>query len=232
MSSAATDRISLGEVVASLSHALDLTEGQPLGHAMRTCIIGMRIADELTLTAAERSSLYYALLLKDAGCSANSARFAAVFGTDDRAAKPRMKIVDWHHKVALATKTFLVAGSGHGMLARLRHFAAIARTENFTREIIATRCERGAAIARRLGFPEATADAIGCLDEHWCGLGYPDGKVGEDIPLLSRIANIAQTIDAFFMERGPGAALRVVRDRRGAWFDPRLCDVVRTWTGD
>ncbi len=231
MSSAATDRISLGEVVASLSHALDLTEGQPLGHAMRTCIIGMRIADELTLSAAERSALYYALLLKDAGCSANSARFAAVFGTDDRAAKPRMKIVDWHHKVSLAAKTFVVAGSGHGMLARLRHFAAIARTENFTREIIATRCERGAAIARRLGFPELTADAIGSLDEHWCGLGYPHGRAGEEIPLLSRIANVAQTIDAFFMERGPESALRVVHQRRGAWFDPRLCDVVKTWTG-
>lgn len=141
-----------------------------------------------------------------------------------------MKIVDWHHRFALAAKTFVVAGSGHGMLARVRHFAAIARTENFTREIIATRCERGAAIARRLGFPEATAEAIGSLDEHWCGLGYPDGRAGEDIPLLSRIANVAQTMDAFFMERGPDAALSVVRDRRGAWFDPRLCDVVKTWT--
>src|SRR5258708_37208724 len=110
MSSAATDRISLGEVVASLSHALDLTEGQPLGHAMRTCIIGMRIADELTLSAAERSALYYALLLKDAGCSANSARFAAVFGTDDGAAEPRVKIVDWHHTDSLAAKTCVFAG--------------------------------------------------------------------------------------------------------------------------
>ena len=35
------------EVLAALSHALDLTEGQPLGHAERTCLIGMRIADEL-----------------------------------------------------------------------------------------------------------------------------------------------------------------------------------------
>ena len=54
--------------------------------------------------------------------------------------------------------------------------------------------------------------------------------VGTEIPLLARIANVAQTIDAFFMERGPDAALRVVRERRGAWFDPALCDIVKTWT--
>lgn len=224
------EQVSLGEVVASLSHALDLTEGQPLGHAMRTCVIGMRIAGELQLSSTEKSSLYYALLMKDAGCSANASRFAAVFGTDDRQAKPRMKVADWHRKLGLASKTFAVAGTGRGMLARIRHFAAIARTEDFTREIIQTRCERGSAIARRIGFPDDTADAIRSLDEHWCGLGYPDGKVGDEIPLFSRIANVAQTIDAFFMERGPEAALRVVRERRGAWFDPRLCDVVKSWT--
>lgn len=229
---AAGEQISLGEVVASLSHALDLTEGQPLGHAMRTCVIGMRIAEECRLSSADRSSLYYALLMKDAGCSANASRFAAVFGTDDRSAKPRMKVADWHRKLGLAAKTFAVAGTGRGMLARIRHFAAIARTEDFTREIIQTRCERGSAIARRIGFPGDTADAIRSLDEHWCGLGYPDGKVGDEIPLLARIANLAQTIDAFLMDRGVEAALRVVKERRGAWFDPRLCEVVRTWTPD
>src|SRR6478735_5421106 len=111
------ERVSLGEVVAALSHALDLTEGQPLGHAMRSCVIGMRIADELRLTSVERSSLYYALLMKDAGCSANASRFAAVFGTDDRDAKPRMKMGDWHRKFSLAARTFVVAGSKRGMMA-------------------------------------------------------------------------------------------------------------------
>ena len=77
-------QISLSEVLAALSHALDLTEGQPLGHTIRTCLIGMRIADELSLAADERSALYYALLLKDAGCSSNAARMAALFGSDDQ----------------------------------------------------------------------------------------------------------------------------------------------------
>lgn len=34
----------------------------------------MRIAEEIQLSADERSDLFYALLMKDAGCSNNSAR--------------------------------------------------------------------------------------------------------------------------------------------------------------
>jgi len=59
----------LSEVISALSYALDIIEGQPPGHAVRSCLIGMRLADELALHPRERSALYYALLLKDAGCS-------------------------------------------------------------------------------------------------------------------------------------------------------------------
>src|SRR4051794_21286930 len=61
-------QIALSAVVGGLSYALDLTEGEPLGHAARSCIIGMRIAEEIGLDGATRSDLFYALLLKDAGC--------------------------------------------------------------------------------------------------------------------------------------------------------------------
>ena len=89
------EEILLSEVIAGLSYALDLTEGEPPGHARRCCLIGMRLAATLGLDEAERSDLFYALLLKDAGCSANSSRMAALFGTDDHAAKRTSKRVDW-----------------------------------------------------------------------------------------------------------------------------------------
>lgn len=57
-----------------MSYALDLTEGQPRGPAARSCLLGMRIAGELRLSAGDRSDLFYALLMKDAGCSSNAAR--------------------------------------------------------------------------------------------------------------------------------------------------------------
>jgi HD-GYP domain-containing protein (c-di-GMP phosphodiesterase class II) len=62
----------MAEVVSALSHALDLSTGQPIGHSVRTCILGMRIAHEIGLSGNLLNDLYYALLLKDAGCSSNA----------------------------------------------------------------------------------------------------------------------------------------------------------------
>src|SRR5688572_17536151 len=122
--------VSLSEVLGALSHALDLTEGQPMGHTVRSCLIGMRIADELRLDVDQQSALYYALLLKDAGCSSNAARMCALFGSDDGTVKRRMKQVDWHDRLGLAVATARVTAMGDGVTERARRFLGIARTEH------------------------------------------------------------------------------------------------------
>jgi len=78
--------VSLNDGLTALSQALDLTEGQPAGHTLRSCLIAGRLGVELGLTPDARSALHYAMLLKDAGCSSNAARFAALFGSDDQEA--------------------------------------------------------------------------------------------------------------------------------------------------
>jgi hypothetical protein len=178
---AAPGRISLSEVLSALSCALDLTEGAAAGHTMRTCLIGMRIAEAVGLDADDRSALYYALLLKDAGCSSNAGRMAALFGADDQSVKPRMKSVDWHARVRLAIETARAVAPGRPFGERVRQFLTIARTAGATRELIEIRCDRGAAIALQLGFPERTADAIHSLDEHWCGRGYARGLAADAV---------------------------------------------------
>ncbi|MBK6842580.1 MAG: HD domain-containing protein [Gemmatimonadetes bacterium] len=225
-------RIPLSEVVASLSKALDLTEGQPLGHSVRACIIGMRLGQEIGLDEERLGALYYALLLKDAGCSSNASRMAALFGSDDRAVKPQMKVVDWDHKMRLAVETWRNTGLQSSIVSRVRYFLGIARQEQMSRDMIAARCERGADIARRLGFPDETVTAIHSLDEHWNGNGYPEGRRGDEIPLFSRILNIAQTAEVFLAKGGSDAALAVLRERRGRWFDPALVDTVVGWRAD
>jgi len=227
-----TRDIRLSEVLAALSRALDLTEGQALGHSVRTCLIGMRLADEIGLDEATRTALYYGLLLKDAGCSSNAARMSAMFGTDDRVVKPTMKLVDWHDRVRLAVRTAFTVGQGQSAGKRLSYFLGIARTPNMTREIMQIRCDRGAEIALGLGFPEATANTIRSLDEHWNGQGYPKGLRGDAIPLLARIANLAQVVDVHVREQGLGAAMRVARQRSGKWFDPKLVKRLVSWERD
>jgi HD-GYP domain-containing protein (c-di-GMP phosphodiesterase class II) len=229
---AAAERIPLSEVLGALSHALDLTEGQPLGHSVRACAIGMRLASEAGLDQSERAALYYALLLKDAGCSSNAARMSAIFGSDDRFVKPRLKVVDWDDRLRLAIDTWHSVAVGKPLFERAKYFIGVARTDGLTRDSIRVRCERGAEVARYLRLPEATAEAIRSLDEHWNGRGYPEGLAGAAIPIGARILNIAQTVEVFHATAGIAMAMRVVRDRRGTWFDPALADLVVRWELD
>ena len=64
-----SSELRLAELIASLSYALDITEGQPPGHCARACLIGMRIARSIGLPEEELRQVYYTLLLKDLGCS-------------------------------------------------------------------------------------------------------------------------------------------------------------------
>ncbi len=224
---AARKRVPMSDVLSALSHALDLTEGQPKGHSIRSCAIGMRIGEAAGLDTNALGELYYALLLKDAGCSSNASRIAALFGSDDHYVKPRLKSVDWDDRRKLALETWQVLARGGTVWSRMRHFLGITQQPAVTRELIASRCERGGSIARRLGFPEGTALAIQSLDEHWNGKGHPQGLAGEAIPQLSRIMNLAQTIEVFIAKGDRAAADAVLAERRGRWFDPALTDIAR-----
>jgi HD-GYP domain-containing protein (c-di-GMP phosphodiesterase class II) len=224
-------RINLSEVLSALSCALDLTEGQPIGHAMRSCLIGMRLGRVAGLSEADSAALYYAILLKDAGCSSNAARLCQLFGNDDIELKQRMRSVDRQSGVALAITTARSVAPEGSLPDRIRHFIDVARGD-VTNEIIALRCERGADIAMRLGFPQATADSIRHLDEHWNGRGHPGGLSGPAIPLMSRIAGLSQVVDVFQQLDGVKAAMKVIRRRSGSWFDPSLVDRVVSWRNE
>src|SRR4051794_39437189 len=189
--------VRLSEVIGALSYALDLTEGEPPGHAVRSCAIGMRVAEELGLDAAERSDLFYALLLKDAGCSANSAKMAALFGADDQVAKRTSKRVNWSKSLPALLWSVRTVAPGGSLRARSARLRAIKDEGQVTRALMRARCERGAQIARLLGFTEATAEAIRALDEHWDGHGQPRGLRGAEIPLLGRVLCLAQTAEVF-----------------------------------
>jgi HD-GYP domain-containing protein (c-di-GMP phosphodiesterase class II) len=222
-----THRLPLSDVVASLSYALDLTEGQPQGHSIRACLIGMHIGRAVGLDADSQSHLYYALLLKDAGCSANAAPLAASFGTDDHAVKRALKTTNWSNYVSAAVYMARHAARGGTPWTRLRHMVGLARTGgDKAKEFMRIRCERGAGIVRALGFPEETAEAVRALDEHWDGRGQPVGLRGDEIPLLARIAGLAQTTEVFLQAEGVSGTLEMLLERRGGWFDPALTDVL------
>lgn len=212
----------LSELIGALSHALDITEGQPEGHCVRCCWIGMHVGREIGLPEKSLWELYYTLLLKDLGCSSNAARICELYATDDLRFKRDFKAVDGSLSQVLR---FILGHTGlnASLAERFRSLLTILRSgDQIAQELIQTRCQRGADIARQLRFGDAVASGIHSLDEHWDGHGRPEGLAGEDIPIFSRIALLAQVADVFHTVGGPEAALNEVRLRSGGWFDPRL----------
>ncbi len=223
----------MSEVIAALSYALDLTEGQPEGHSARSCLLGMRIARELGLGANDSSALFYALLLKDLGCSTNASKMCYLFGASDHDAKRNVKTVDWTSTLGAAgyaARTVLPGGSLLGKAGKLMQMAISG--QKGARELFSLRCERGAKIAHDLQMPDATSEAIRALDEHWDGLGHPDGLKGDAIPLLARILGIAQTVEVFATHFGIDSAYEMAEQRSGTWFDPELVKALNSFRGD
>ena len=214
----------LSELISALSYALDLTEGQPEGHCVRCCWIGMHIGRRIGLSDEALWGLYYTLLLKDLGCSSNPARICELYLTDDLAFKRDFKTVGDSLPQVL---NFVLGHTGLGapLTERFRSVLNIVRHgDEIATELIATRCQRGAEIARLLRFPETVSEGIYSLDEHFNGKGRPQGLAGEAIPLYARIALLAQVIDVFHASDGRQSALDEIRARRGQWFDPALVD--------
>ncbi len=220
------------ELIAALSHALDLTEGQPRGHCIRVCWIGMHLGRCLNLTPWELTELYYTLLLKDLGCSSNAARICQLYLTDDHSFKADFKLIDGSLSQALR---FVISHTGleSGMAERFRAIINIMRNGGeISRELIEARCTRGAEIARIMGFGEDVARAIQCLDEHWDGKGKPEGLSLRAIPVPSQIALLAQVVDVFFMSSGRDAAAREIANRANTWFDASLVEVFHALAED
>src|ERR1700722_18703402 len=147
--------VSLSEVISAMTFALDMTEGAVPGHSLRSCLLGMRLAAAMDLSEEMRSSLYYALQLKDTGCSNNAARMTQIVGGDDRAAKNIAKLVDWTKPHSLNLRSLrglwtniLPEGT---LMQRLMRLIRVGLTQHRNnREMIQLRCDRGAEIGRKL----------------------------------------------------------------------------------
>ena len=213
----------LSELIGALSFALDITEGQPAGHAARSCVIGVRFANHLQLSEAERFSLFYALLLKDCGCSSIGSQVAELYGHDDQAVKSTLRAIDHRKPIAVLGHAIRNTEPGGGPVARARRFAGLLRNgASSARELNTIRCDRGADIARMVGLDERGVDGIRSINEHWDGGGIPEGIAGEAIPLLARIMGIAQAVEVELTRGGAEHALEVLQSRAGTWFDPSL----------
>ncbi len=212
----------MSQILAPLSHALDMTEGQAPGHCIRCAYIGTRLGQELGFSGDALNDLYYTLLLKDLGCSSNAARICALYLADDISFKRDFKTIDGSLSSALRF-VFAKTGLESGLSERFRAIVNIMQNGGeISRDLIETRCQRGAEIAGKMRFSKVVQAGIMALDEHWDGSGKPEGLVGGAIPREANIALLSQVVDIFHQSEGRDAAMTEVRRRSGGWFDPDI----------
>jgi len=91
----------------------------------------------------------------------------------------------------------------------------------------------GAEILERVAFPYPVAPIVRAHHEKWDGTGYPEGLVGEDIPIGARILAAVDCLDALATDRQYRRALPLdeamtqVVQMSGTSFDPKVVDVLK-----
>jgi putative nucleotidyltransferase with HDIG domain len=90
----------------------------------------------------------------------------------------------------------------------------------------------GAEIVERIRFPYPVAPIVRSHHEKWNGTGYPDGLVGEQIPIGARILSAVDCLDALASDRQYRRALpleealQIVRSEAGKSFDPKVVEIL------
>jgi len=222
-----TDRahVRLAELVAALSLGIDLGFGQPMEHVLRQCLISLRLAELIGLAEDERAVVYYTALLVNVGCHTDAHEQAKWFG-DDIA----LKSGKYDHEIRslrAAAAGMRQLGAGRPPLHRFRVGLEFALSGH--REVDGM-ISHHAAIARTLGeqlaLPAEVLEALGAAYEMWDGRGWPSGLKGADIPIASRIAQLAEYAEVAHRVGGAEGARGLARTRAGKQFDPALARVV------
>lgn len=209
------------EVLAALSISIDLGLGLPMEHVLRSSLLASMLVDELDLSDDQRATVYYTNLVLWIGCHADSHEFSRWFG-DDLAMRRDSYQLDWS---GLPYMKFLLQRTGsHQPVSRRTQllFTLMAAPRTRMAALIHSHCLSAGLMAERIGLDRAVAEAVESAFERWDGSGLPSGRRGDQIPLATRIVQLAETCEVHLRTHGASGALAMTRERSGRQFDPLL----------
>lgn len=224
---------SIASLLCALSFATGLSLGNREEHGIRAAYIGLRIAEYVGLSADERAAVYYGALLKDVGCTACAANFAAFFPTTDNGLGLDMLTVDtarlgdmiaWMNRHVPRDRLF------PERLARMTSF--LAQCGTVMQESMRGHCETAELFAGRLGFSTTVQEALRYQLERWDGKGMAYHRTGNETPVAARIIHLAGPSDLAYGFGGLEGLKSLVQGGQGTRFDPDIASVLKHLTAD
>lgn len=218
--------VRIADVLGAFSLDSDLAMGLQAEHGVRSCYVGMHIANELQLSADERVHLYYTELLKDAGCTTWTSQLATSWLVDELAAKRDLQFFrDVGNPLDVVSWLAKYVAAGAPLTTRASRFVDFfTHGKEFMREGFESTCQVATRIAKRLGMPQPVQDALMQVFEQWDGRGMPSGTRRDTIPVISRIVLVTSFLEVFHRVEGREGARRIAVARRGKAFDPDVVD--------
>jgi hypothetical protein len=117
-----------------------------------------------------------------------------------------------------------VARGGEPAAASLPEFARSGHRE--LDGMIEHHAQMARRLAEQLGLPDAVLQALAGAYERRDGRGWPGALSGDDVPLASRIAQLAEFVEVAHRVGGVAAAKDLARERSGKQFDPTHAELV------
>jgi len=213
------------EVLAALSISIDLGLGLPMEHVLRSSLLAAMLADEIDLDEDQRATVYYTNLVLWIGCHVDSHEFSRWFG-DDLAMRRDSYQLDWSGLPYLA---YLLrrTGSSQPLPTRTRLLLTLLLTPR-TRmaALIHSHCQSAGMMAERIGLERSVSEAVASGFERWDGNGLPEGRSGVELPLATRVVQLAEVCEVHQRMHGTSGALAMARARSGRQFDPALVEAL------
>jgi HD-GYP domain-containing protein (c-di-GMP phosphodiesterase class II) len=212
----------LAEPLAALSVATDLGMGQEPEKAVRACVLATELARASGLPEAEVRDVYYTSMLQHLGCTASAHELTHLFG-DDRTVLAEAEHTD-ETSLRGTIEMLALVGRGTGMRRAQYLGRVMAAGKQGNTAILRSVCEVGTRMAERLHLGDGVALALRDSTEAWDGRGGAFGRSAEEIALPARYSLLCNQAVIFDRLGGPDAAVEMVRERAGRWFDPALAD--------
>ena len=185
---------------------------------MRACLLATDLARRAGMAPARQAEVFYATLMRFAGCAATSHEAAATLGGNDILVRARGDLMDGSRPIEVLR---FLAGLGTGV-GKLRVLASAPRAAKLVQESARADCEVGADLTQRLLLPSAVRQAVLSTFERFDGKGSPAGLSGEEVPEPARYAAVGFTAVMFDAVGGRDLAVDTVSRWSGRALDPAI----------